>query len=108
MRGSDMRTGELFSYVDIEDRVPSNHPLRLIRRIVNDVLAATRGGLRQARTSESVGKEDVTSRRSGADHGRGMANSSIARARTGRPRGGFWPSSQSHAKVAPTVVSVGP
>src|SRR2546423_13969925 len=43
MRGSDMRTGELFSYVDIEDRVPSNHPLRLIRRIVNDVLAALDG-----------------------------------------------------------------
>ena len=52
MRGSDMRTGELFSYVDIEDRVPSNHPLRLIRRIVNDVLASLgacmrpKGGLR--------------------------------------------------------------
>ena len=43
MRGSDMRTGELFSYVDIEDRVPSHHPLRLIRRIVNDVLAALDG-----------------------------------------------------------------
>jgi transposase len=43
MRGSDMRTGELFSYVDIEHRVPSDHPLRLIRRIVNDVLAALDG-----------------------------------------------------------------
>jgi transposase len=43
MRGSDVRTGELFSYVDIEDRVPGNHPLRLIRRIVNDVLAALDG-----------------------------------------------------------------
>ena len=43
MRGSDVRTGELFSYVDIEDRVPENHPLRLIRRIVNDVLAALDG-----------------------------------------------------------------
>jgi len=43
MRGSDERTGELFSYVDIEERVPRNHPLRLIRRIVNDVLAALVG-----------------------------------------------------------------
>jgi transposase len=43
MRGSDMRTGELFSYVNIEQRVPTNHPLRLIRRIVNDVLAALDG-----------------------------------------------------------------
>ncbi len=40
MRGSDERTGELFSYVDIEERVPRNHPLRLIRRIVNEGLAA--------------------------------------------------------------------
>jgi transposase len=43
MRGSDERTGELFSYVDIEERVPRNHPLRLIRRIVNEVLAALDG-----------------------------------------------------------------
>src|SRR5450631_247435 len=40
MRGSDKRTGSLFSYVDLEDRVPAKHPLRLIRRIVNDVLVA--------------------------------------------------------------------
>ena len=43
MRGSDEWTGELFSYVDIEERVPKTHPLRLIRRIVNDVLAALDG-----------------------------------------------------------------
>jgi len=39
MRGSDVRTGELFSYVDLEKQVPEHHPLRLIRRIVNEVLA---------------------------------------------------------------------
>lgn len=38
MRGSDEHSGELFSYVDLEDRVPATHPLRLIRQIVNDVL----------------------------------------------------------------------
>jgi transposase len=43
MRGSDERTGELFSYIDIEERVPPNHPLRLIRRIVNEVLASLDG-----------------------------------------------------------------
>ena len=43
MRGSDERTGELFSYIDIEERVPENHPLRLIRLIVNEVLAALDG-----------------------------------------------------------------
>jgi transposase len=40
MRGSDLRTGELFSYVDLEKRVPTKHPLRLVRGVVNDVLAA--------------------------------------------------------------------
>jgi hypothetical protein len=40
MRGSDARTGELFSYVDLEERVPAKHPLRLVRGVVNDVLAA--------------------------------------------------------------------
>ena len=38
MRGSDTMTGSLFSYVDVEARIPAKHPLRLIRRIVNDVL----------------------------------------------------------------------
>ena len=40
MRGTDERTGELFSYVDLEKRVPAKHPLRLIRGVVNEVLAA--------------------------------------------------------------------
>jgi transposase len=40
MRGSDAVSGSLFSYVDLEDRVPAKHPLRLIRKIVNEVLAA--------------------------------------------------------------------
>jgi transposase len=43
MRGSDLRTGELFSHVDLEQRVPESHPLRLIRRIVNQVLATLDG-----------------------------------------------------------------
>src|ERR1700748_2524420 len=43
MRGSDLRTGELFSYVALEQRVPESHPLRLIRCIVNQVLAALGG-----------------------------------------------------------------
>ena len=40
MRGSDVVTGSMFSYVDLEDRVPANHPLRVIREVVNEVLAA--------------------------------------------------------------------
>ncbi len=40
MRGSDEVSGSLFSYVDIEDRIPAFHPLRKIRAIVNKALAA--------------------------------------------------------------------
>ena len=38
MRGGDERSGELFSYVDLEARVRRDHPLRLIRAIVNAAL----------------------------------------------------------------------
>ena len=40
MRGQDQRSGSLFSYVDLEERVPAKHPLRVIRGIVNDVLGS--------------------------------------------------------------------
>ncbi len=39
MRGSDERNGSLFSYVDLEARVPTDHPLRVIRRIADEALA---------------------------------------------------------------------
>jgi transposase len=40
MRGADERTGELFSYVDLEKRVRADHPLRPIRALVNEALVA--------------------------------------------------------------------
>ena len=40
MRGSDERSGSLFSYVDIEQKVPAKHPLRVIKAIVDDVLVS--------------------------------------------------------------------
>ncbi len=40
MRGEDRSSGSLFSYVDLEERVPADHPLRLIRVIVNEVVAS--------------------------------------------------------------------
>jgi transposase len=43
MRGGDERSGSLFSYVDLEARVGPDHPLRKIRSIVNDALAAISG-----------------------------------------------------------------
>src|SRR5580693_8530830 len=39
MRGSDERTGSLFSYVDLDSRVGGDHPLRTIRGIVNAALS---------------------------------------------------------------------
>ena len=38
MRGSDMVAGSLFSYVGLEERVRADHPLRVIREVVNSVL----------------------------------------------------------------------
>ena len=40
MRGSDQRSGSLFSYVDLEVRVRADHPLRTIREIANAALEA--------------------------------------------------------------------
>ena len=38
MRGTDERDGILFSYVDLEGRVPADHPLRPIRALVDEAL----------------------------------------------------------------------
>ncbi len=40
MRGRDNSSGRLFSYIDLEARIPDDHPLRVIRGIVNEVLSA--------------------------------------------------------------------
>jgi transposase len=40
MRGSDKRSGSLFSYVDLEARVRSDHPLRRIRAFADTALEA--------------------------------------------------------------------
>lgn len=43
MRGSDRRSGALFSYVDLEARVRSDHPLRAIRQLTDEALATLSG-----------------------------------------------------------------
>jgi len=43
MRGSDKRAGELFSYVDLEQRVRSDHPLRAVRALTDTALEAVSG-----------------------------------------------------------------
>ena len=40
MRGSDQQTGPLFSYVNLEERVPARHPLRKIKTVVDAALAS--------------------------------------------------------------------
>jgi hypothetical protein len=39
MRGTDEASGSLFSYVDLEARIPARHPLRKVRQVVNETLA---------------------------------------------------------------------
>jgi len=39
MRGGPEETKQLFSYVDIEDRISDDHPLRAVRNLVAEVLA---------------------------------------------------------------------
>lgn len=43
MRGADKRSGELFSYVDLETRVRQDHPLRPIRLMANAALTVLSG-----------------------------------------------------------------
>jgi transposase len=38
MRGDDQQQSGMFSYVSLEERVPQDHPLRAIRRIVDELL----------------------------------------------------------------------
>jgi transposase len=40
MRGSDEQSGSLFSYVDLDARIPGIHPLRKMRTLVNAALSA--------------------------------------------------------------------
>ena len=67
--------GSLFSYVDVEERIPGNHPMRLIRQIVNEVLAdATRatGTAEREAAMEMIGRQVPDSVRRltlGADKG---------------------------------------
>jgi len=57
MRGSDTRSGELFSYIDLEQRVPAKHPLRKIRQLVNDVLVSLDAEF--AKLYSALGRESI-------------------------------------------------
>ncbi len=59
MRGEDRSSGSLFSYVDGEERVPGKNPLRLIRKIVNEVLASLSGEFKRLLTQWTAQIFDV-------------------------------------------------
>ncbi len=61
MRGSDATSGSLFSYVDLEQRVPAKHPLRMIRAIVNDVLVSLDAEFE--RLYEGTGRQSIAPER---------------------------------------------
>ena len=57
MRGRDERGEGLFSYVDLEARVPGDHPLRAIRVLVDEALAALSGDF--ARLYSHTGRPSI-------------------------------------------------
>ena len=57
MRGQDSRSGSLFSYVDLEQRVRSDHPLRTIRILVNEALASLDGRFEEI--SSGIGRPSI-------------------------------------------------
>jgi transposase len=61
MRGSDARSESLFSYVDMEQRVPPKHPLRVIKGIVDDVLVALDAEFE--RLYEGTGRQSIAPER---------------------------------------------
>jgi transposase len=61
MRGSDQGCGELFSYVNLEERVRRNHPLRVIREIANAALADLSGDFE--RLYSSMGRASIAPER---------------------------------------------
>lgn len=57
MRGDDEICSSLFSYIDLEDRVRADHPLRPIREIANAALAALSGDF--ARLYSGLGRPSI-------------------------------------------------
>ncbi len=47
MRGDDRQQGSMFSYRFLEDRIPEDHPLRVMRTMVDQALAEMEPVLRE-------------------------------------------------------------
>ena len=78
MRGQLVDQSGLFSYVDPEHRIPPQHPLRRIRVLVREVLAALTHSLAKLYASEG----DLRCRRSNCS-ARCCSRPSMASARSG-------------------------
>ena len=61
MRGTDARSGSLFSYVDLEQRVPAKHPLRVIKGLADDVLVSLDAEFE--RLYEGTGRQSIAPER---------------------------------------------
>ena len=57
MRGADEHTDRMFSYLSPEQRVPADHPLRVVRQMTDDVLRQL--SPRCARQSAKVGRPSI-------------------------------------------------
>jgi transposase len=57
MRGDDEICGRLFSYIDLEKRVRADHPLRVIRQIVNAALKTL--SVEFAKLYSPIGRESI-------------------------------------------------
>jgi hypothetical protein len=44
MRGNDSQQPKMFSYLSLEEGIPADHPLRPIRRLVDEVLRSLSHG----------------------------------------------------------------
>lgn len=61
MRGTDARSGSLFSYVDLEQRGTTKHPLRVIKALADDVLASLDAEFE--RLYEGTGRQSIAPER---------------------------------------------
>lgn len=61
MRGSDAKSGSLFSYVDLDQRVPAKHPLRVIKALADDVLVSLDAEFE--RLYEGTGRQSIAPER---------------------------------------------
>ena len=85
MRGEGWTSGGLFSYVDVEARIPAKHPLRAMRRLTNAALSELDGAF----SAFTRGSDVRPFRRSGCC-GRRFCSFSIRYGRSGN-----WPNGSS-------------